>query len=475
MIPAPVPALLLASLFFCRPALCAEPYMPSLDSLYASGLPVLFVDTDSMALPTADPVDPPEGCFGATITNRTSVSGRVYMVRCSSDTLYDCGLYVKSVSGMTIRLRGNWSGRREKASYLVKLERKADPIAGVERYRDRNWVLKFDQNMYPHVIPSLKINSLLRLPWTPRYIWVHLVLNGQYRGLYQLIENVQRNPEGRIDVSRSGYIIEYDAYWWNEERWFSTPLHESVPYMNYTYKYPDSDDITEYQSGYISDYMSQLEASIEEGTYDRYLDVETFARWLLGADLLGISDGAGFNIFLTKRDDTPESVLRMSNLWDFDTMMRHEATWSRQHSFFYYPMLFASPNRLFTESYIRIWEEEGHAVVDSTIRYMREYACSETGRALAVSLALDHERWPIYSVRFDEYADSVVRWLKERKSWMDMEITRMKTSLSVSRTVPDGHERKDAHYYDMFGRRREEEREWRFMKRSLDGRTGIVF
>ena len=229
MIPAPVPALLLVSLFLCRPALCAEPYMPSLDSLYASGLPVLFVDTDSMALPTADPVD------------------------------------------------------------------------------------------------------------------------------------------------------------------------------------------------------------------------------------------------------TPESVLRMSNLWDFDTMMRHEATWSRQHSFFYFPMLFASPNSLFTESYIRIWEEEGHAVVDSTIRYMREYACSDEGHALAASLALDHERWPIYSVRFDEYADSVVRWLEERKSWMDVEITRMKTSLSVSRTVPDGHEREDVHYYDMFGRRREEEREWRFMKRSRDGRTGIVF
>ena len=49
----------------------------------------------------------------------------------------------------------------------------------------------------------------------------------------------------------------------------------------------------------------------------------------------------------------------------------------------------------------------------------------------------------------------------------------MKTSLNVSRTFPDGHEREETHYYDMFGRRRND-REWRFMKRSRDRRVVIV-
>ena len=467
--------LALLSIVLGMPVFSAETYMFSPDSLYASGLPVLFIETDGMALPTADPADPPEGCFGATIKNRISVSGRVYMVRAGNDTLYDSGAYLKSESGMSLRLRGNWSGRREKASYLVKLESKADVISGQERYRDRNWVLKFDQNMYPHVIPSLKVNELLGLPWTPRYVWVHLVLNGEYRGLYQLIESVHRNPDGRMDVGRNGYIIEYDAYWWNEDVWFETPLHVSVPYMNYTFKYPDPDDVMYHQYQYISDYMVQVEASIGDGTYKRYIDVETFARWLIGADLLGISDGAGFNIFLTKYDDSPETPVRMSHMWDFDTMMRHEGNWSRLHSFFYFPMLFSSPDKEFAERYVSIWEEEGGAVVDSTISYVMDYARSEEGRALAVSLALDHERWPIYSVRFYEYVDSVVNWLEERKAWMDREVGKMKATLKVDRTHTDVSGA-DAvlHYYDITGRRIYG-LESRGIKLSRDGKVGIVF
>ncbi len=343
----------------------------SLNSLYESGHPVLFIQTQDNQLPTAELADPPEGCVGGTIKNKTTVYGRMFIVRNHNDTIYDSGEYQKDVAGMAIKLRGNWTGRQQKAAYKLKLEKKADLIANDESFKDKQWLLKFDELMYPHVMTALKISELMKLPWTPRYTWVHLVLNGKYRGLYQIVESVKRNTNCRINISTSGYIIEYDAYWWNEDVWFSTPLHEKYGYMNFTFKYPDDEDVTDEKMLYISDYMKRVEASIPNGQYTKFIDVESFARWLLAIDILGVSDAAGANIFLTKYDDTDQSLLRMSNLWDFDTIMRTKSLWAASHNFFYFPMLFASVDNSFLEAFVMLWETEGLAAIDATISYIK--------------------------------------------------------------------------------------------------------
>lgn len=432
----------------------------------------MYIDTEGGVYPTADVADPPEGCVGASIKNKTTVPGRMYILDENRDTIYDSDFYEKSESGITVKLRGNWSGRRDKVSYKLKLEEKKDLIDNDKSKADKNWVLKFDQNMWPHVIPSLKVNELLGLQWTPRYMWVHVVFNRQYRGLYQLIEGIRRSPGSRIDVSKKGYIIEYDAYWWNEDVWFETPLHEQYKQMNYTFKYPDPDEILEDQILYISDYMTKAEQSVQDGTYTDYIDVESFARWLIGADILGISDGAGFNIFITKYDDISESVLKMANLWDYDTMMKTVDNWSRSHTFFLFPKLFSSVNKTFTRSYIDIWEREGLSVIDSTINYLRAYAESPEGVALENSLKIDHMRWSFYSVDFNEYVDSVINWFEGRKEWMDGAIAKLKAEIAVKPVfgdIPDNQ----IQYFDMLGRK-VEEYNGKPVKYSKDGRIGII-
>ena len=433
--------------------------------LFGSGTPVMFIETEGGVYPTADVADPPEGCVGASIKNKTTVPGRMFIVDENRDTIYDSDFYKKSESGMTVRLRGNWSGRREKASYKLKLEKKFDLIEGDQSKADKNWILKFDQDMWPHVIPSLKVNELLGMQWTPRYMWVHVVFNGEYRGLYQLIEGIRRNPDGRIDVSKDGYIIEYDAYWWNEDVWFETPLHEEYEYMNYTFKYPDPDEIHEDQIAYISDYMTKVEQSVQNGTYAEYIDVESFARWLLGADILGIRDGAGFNIFITKYDNTSKSVVKMANLWDYDTMMRTKGRWSKLHESFLFPKLISNVDNTFIDRYTDIWENEGHFIIDSTISYLKAYAESPEGEALNNSLIIDNERWPNYSVDFDKYVESAVNWFEARKVWMDDTIAIKPKKSDI--------EDKIVQYYDLLGRK-VEIYDGKPVKYSKDGRSRII-
>lgn len=81
---------------------------PVLQTIEEMGLPVLQIETLDGEEPTCDYINPPEGAMGQSITNATKVPGRV-VVRKDGQTIYDSGDYVKSTSGMTVKIRGNTS------------------------------------------------------------------------------------------------------------------------------------------------------------------------------------------------------------------------------------------------------------------------------------------------------------------------------------------------------------------------------
>ena len=91
------------------------------------------------------------------------------------------------------------------------------------------------------------------------------------------------------------------------------------------------------------------EALYSGGDIGAYIDLTSFARWILIHDLLGTDDAAGSNRFLYKNDleagDPLSSKLMMGTLWDFDSSFRSDG-WSYLHTtdWFYYPLLFGHLN-----------------------------------------------------------------------------------------------------------------------------------
>ena len=196
-----------------------------------------------------------------------------------------------------------------------------------KKYKDKDWLLLKYDNIRSLV--GFKLNELIKMQWTPSFQFVNLVLNGDYKGLYLLAESEERNSDCRLDVDKSGYIIEYDAYWWNEDAYFVSDW--TYP-LNYTFKYPDEEDVTEEQIAYIKNYIDILEASINEGSsYESYMDVDSWARWILAHDILGTWDSWGSNIYITKYDNTNISKLMMPNLWDFDSNFWMTDSWANAH------------------------------------------------------------------------------------------------------------------------------------------------
>ena len=384
--------------------------------LQATGLDVVWIETEDHEEPTYEIADAPEGCWGGSIKNATKVPGHV-VVQSRERIIYNSGLYDEKQSGMKVKIRGNWSARRPKKPYKIKLQKKADLLGRDDDYNfDKNWLLLpvFDLNY----MIGLKVNDLMGLQWTPVFHFVNVVFNSDYKGLYMLMESVERNADCRLNVDKqTGYIIELDAYWWKEKVYAKASFEEP---MNYTFKYPDEDDISSESLDYIQRVVSIAEESTRDGSYEKYIDVDSFARWMLAHDILGNIDGAGSNIFLTKFDSTDGSLLKMGCLWDFDVILKSK-TWDEIHGRYFFDGLFSSENRTFVNRYKVLWNQKRYEVFIPINTYLQNYLRSDLRKSVDISIDLNNERWKEEMGAIPHSEDFIMEaltYLNQRKDWL---------------------------------------------------------
>lgn len=384
-------------------------------------MPVLHISTINAEEPTCDFVFPPEGAFGISITNAVKVPGRA-LLTLRKDTLFDSGPYEEKNSGMTIKLRGNTSAYYySKKPYKIKLQKKGDMLHRADkRFNDKDWLLVCDGDQNFNVMIGLKISQLMGLGWAPAYEYVNLIMNGEYRGIYMLIESVDRNADCRINVDKNtGYVFERDAYWWNEDVYFTTNMHKE-----YTFKYPDDDDITEEQIDYIKGVMNTVESAIADGSYADYIDVNSFASWLLAHDILGTYDSGGSNIYLTKYDNTEDSKVHMATLWDFSSSMKTVNDWARIHyDFFYFKELFDDPDTYFTYIFKKTWAERSDSVFDGIKAFLNDFLSSKQAQYISISRVFDNYRWNNNSnVTVEDNINTALAWFQQRRQWLNQAV-----------------------------------------------------
>ncbi len=389
----------------------------TLEDILALKLPVITIETVDSEEPTCVYVNPPEGMAGYGIRNATKVPGRL-TITLGDEVFYDSGSYEKNVSGMRIKIRGNSSAYPQKKPYKVKLEVGDDLLlrGNDETYSDKDWLLIKDSDLRQCI--GYETCRLMGMEWTPGYQYVNVVMNGDYRGLYLLCEPVERNTHCRINVSKTGYIAESDAYFWNEDLYIPSFLNP----FGWTFKYPDADDITGEQFAWLTGELTRLEETLSGDRYAERIDVESFARWLLTHDILGTWDSYGSNLFIA-RYDTLDSKVRMPVLWDFDTIFRMEGAWANVHRerFFFHQML-ASVDDTFRRTYRELWNERRNDVFEGMLSFIEEFAASEEAKAVDASMRLDAERWRSEYHGITEHLDMARSWFEGREAWLDEHI-----------------------------------------------------
>lgn len=390
-------------------------------------IPLLSIETVDGVEPTFTKVYPPEEAVGESIISE-HVPGRL-VITLKGESLYDSGDYVKGESGIRIKIRGNTSGANlQQKPYKLKLSKRADLLNFGKSAKSKDWgLLSLNvwntamNNAECGILPlvGLSVCRALDFPWTPNTKFVNVLINGNYKGLYHLIETVER-ADNRIATDKSGFVIENDAYWWKpNEVFFKT--NKQHQYMGYTFKYPDSDDLTQEQLASISRYMNTVEDAIfkNDGSAADYIDYESFARWILAHDILGSSDAAGSNMFLYKEEldenNPTASKLKMSTLWDFDTSFKcADSEWSNQHilSIFYYPELFK--DHAFVEKYLELY----NAYKDKVYGYVKndfDALKADCGEAVTQSMKLHRNVYDDECMNtLDEQIEEVLTHLKVR-------------------------------------------------------------
>ena len=327
---------------------------------------------------------------------------------------------------MTIKIRGNTSAYSDKKPYKIQLQKKEDLLFRGDDYKDKSWVLikdceamtlKDDMSLRPLI--GVIVSDLVGIEYVPQGRYVNVLINDDYKGIYFLCEDVKRNEKCRVDISKdNGYIFELDPYWWNEDVYFDTG-HTSNSYR-FTFKEPDTDELSEEKIAYIKNTMLDFEKSLLDETYPFFIDVSSFAKWILAHDILGTIDAGGVNKFFYKKDNTPNTLIKMGPLWDFDGIMKVGDSFptihtSEKHNVYFTPLFNSS---FFLNCYLKEWRNLSPTFVDDFYKALDDYKNSEEGFCLDKSREYEHDNIGIEYKSVEENVSFAKEYFTQRYVWL---------------------------------------------------------
>ncbi|MFH1195865.1 MAG: CotH kinase family protein [bacterium] len=346
-----------------------------------------------------------------------------------------------------IELRGNSTQSFPKQPYLLETRDESGNNLNVSLLNmpeDNDWIL----------LASYIDRTLIRTPlahylsmstgqWSNRSRFCELVVNGEYLGIYLLMENIKRGKE-RLDINElnpdeisgeditGGYIYEITGFGgdFGENR----KLH-----------YPAIDEITVEQLNYIRDYddnfrsiMNSTSFADPDNGYSKWISVSSFIEEILVQETVRNSDAYGWSAYFHKDKN---KKLHAGPVWDFDQSSGNStyldggnsSGWVLDYETdqpFFWKKLFDESN--FQESLKLKWQELRNnkfdtanvlAFIDSCANYLNE------------AQERNFEKWPIlgkfiwretagYNLRdtYQKEVDYLKTYMASRVSWMDEQL-----------------------------------------------------
>lgn len=228
-----------------------------------------------------------------------------------------------------VRGRGNSTWQySDKKPYKVTFDVKQD-LFGLGA--GRKWVLlanSFDITLLRNQL-TFYLADQFGMEYTPKYKWVNVFINDQYKGVYLLTEQVQES-DTRVTINSSktgeedtGYLIEFDGLGDTGDFMYFTindvPGVENnwLPQYKGIVKSPDDKECTFAQKEYIGSYVNQVNRAIltkNWSSIQKLIDVDSFVNGFLVNEIV-LNNDMGWNMFLYKKKG---GKLYFGPMWDFD-------------------------------------------------------------------------------------------------------------------------------------------------------------
>ena len=194
-------------------------------------------------------------------------------------------------------------------------------------YESTDWILlanHFDRSLLRNH-GALYLSLMLEgLAFTPTSHFLHLYVNGEYMGVYQLTEE-RINPDllgltYETDPAKSGYLIELNMRAYNNEsrylRYFRAGLERI-----YRIRYPDDDDLTREHTRYAQNFINHVSDAILSQDFDeiqRWIDIPSFIDFFIVNELFKETDSFQESMLMQIRGQGHERRLYRGPVWDFD-------------------------------------------------------------------------------------------------------------------------------------------------------------
>ena len=353
----------------------------------------------------------------------------------------DNGTKLLSEPGGT-RERGNASRDFPKKPWRIKFDKKQNVLDAPAKAKKWTLINNYGDKTLMRNLLAFELSHRMGMSYTPYGTAVDVLMNGEYKGCYQLCDQIDINknrvpitemtPEDNDgDALTGGYLIEVDAYANKETSWFNSNKGNPV-----TIKSPDDNEITSQQSQYIKNYFNTMEQQ-----WSTYLDLNSFLRHFLVGELSGNTD-TYWSVYMYKERN--DSKLYTGPVWDFDLAFNNDKRIypvNQKTDYIYrsggscagkmktFVDNIVVSNNAAKQQLLQIWDEVRQAGLTETnvVSFIDDWE-----QQLQQSQRLNFLRWPILSQRVHQnpqalgsYAkevDVVRQYMKERIAWMDKKL-----------------------------------------------------
>ena len=346
------------------------------------------------------------------------------------------GNKVQTDSG-TVRLRGNNSIKFPKKPYRIKFNKKQKVLDAPAKAKKWTLINNYGDKTLMRNLLAFELSRCLNMPYTPYGKSVDVVVNGEYKGNYQLCDHIDVKKK-RVeldtladksgDQNSTAFLMEVDARAATEKCWFKSEKGTPV-----TIHYPDDDEITPQQKSYIEDCFNALEKD-----WKKTLDLNTFIRHFFVGELSGNTD-TYWSVYMYKH--RMNDTIFVGPVWDFDIAFDNDQRTypiNSKKDFLYRSGGSTTGNmKKFVDNIVindaeakakmlEIWgKARGNGLTE---QYLLDFIDKQVDN-LQESQELNFMRWPMMNELVHEnpqvwggYAaevENVRRFITERLTWMD--------------------------------------------------------
>lgn len=349
-------------------------------------------------------------------------------------------------SNVDVRLRGRgnstWLWGRQKRPLRIRFET-PQPMFD-SGYAHRDWILlanAFDNSLLRTHFAFTLAEALGGTGFVPSAQFVHLYINEEYVGVYQVVDERDIAPgRGEVIVDSDPAISEY----WLEMDHRTRDFFR-INGLWYDIRFPSGNHLTDDHVEYVHQFLLAVSEAIRSQDWQeitQHIDVPSFVSFYIVHELTMNRDLAFSSLFMQILGQGENRRLRLGPFWDFDLSMGNaimngtgrnyfpycynpEGIWAGWYHYWFVNLMQVPEFRTLVISHWNdtVQNEIANAIVD--INFMATNYRYDFERNFEAQPVLGR-RWRIYpsppSYQIDTFAgqaEFLIDWLNRRVEWLN--------------------------------------------------------